>query len=179
MYIHACHALIIRSSFLLAKTKIWETLHVKLLNKLKYRARPDRWEPVLGRFLLSHGLHIDGIQTAAELLLNSECGNNEKLNVFIQESPEYISSYYRLSPNVRVKTLLCLLETQFDRNQPFKDKANLRSPVDLRFPPLGIDVWGRSYWLLKDSDINIYLYREDHQENNFQVSTCVFPILFM
>ncbi|CAH8449888.1 unnamed protein product [Schistosoma guineensis] len=152
-----------------AKTKIWETLHVKLLNKLKYRARPDRWEPVLGRFLLSHGLHIDGIQTAAELLLNSEYGNNEKLNVFIQESPEYVSSYYRLSPNVRVKTLLCLLETQFDRNQPFKDKANLRSPVDLRFPPLGIDVWGRSYWLLKDSDINIYLYREDHQENNFQL----------
>ncbi|CAH8471623.1 unnamed protein product [Schistosoma rodhaini] len=152
-----------------AKTKIWETLHVKLLNKLKYRARPDRWEPVLGRFLLSHGLHIDGIQTAAELLLNSECGNNEKLDVFIQKPSGYVSSYYRLSPNVRVKTLLCLLETQFDRNQPFKDKANLRSPVDLRFPPLGIDVWGRSYWLLKDSDINIYLYREDHQENNFQL----------
>ncbi|KAK4472637.1 hypothetical protein MN116_003871 [Schistosoma mekongi] len=161
-----CDFLALRDS---AKTKIWETLHVKLLNKLKYRARPDRWEPVLGRFLLNHGLHIDGIQTAAQFLLDNENVNDEKLNVFVRESPGHVSSYYKLSSDVRTKTLLCLLETQFDRNQPFKDRANLRSPVDLRSPPLGVDVWGRSYWLLKDSDINIYLYREDREDNSFQL----------
>ncbi|VDQ01119.1 unnamed protein product [Trichobilharzia regenti] len=153
-----------------ANTKIWETLHVKLLNKLKYRARPDRWEPVLGRFLLNHGLHIDGIETAADILLSTEYVNDDKANFISREPVGHLpSSYYRISPCIRTRTLLCLLESQFDRNQPFKDKANLRSPIDLRFPPLGIDVWGRSYWLLKDSDVNIYLYREDHHDNSFML----------
>ncbi|CAH8452960.1 unnamed protein product [Heterobilharzia americana] len=124
----------------------------------------------LGRFLLNHGLHIEGIQTAVEVLLNAEAVYDDKVNIFVQEGAKHVlPSYYKLPPYVRVKTLLCLLETQFDRNQPFKDKVNLRSPVDLRSPPLGVDVWGRSYWLLKDSDVNIYIYREDHQDNSFML----------
>ncbi|KAA3672957.1 uncharacterized protein DEA37_0012010 [Paragonimus westermani] len=73
-------------------------------------------------------------------------------------------AYYSLSAATRTKVLLSLLESQFDRNQGFKDKVNLRPSVDLRFRPLGSDVWGRIYWLLKDSEVNVLLYREDTED---------------
>ncbi|KAF6771894.1 hypothetical protein AHF37_08854 [Paragonimus kellicotti] len=73
-------------------------------------------------------------------------------------------AYYSLSAATRTKVLLSLLESQFDRNQGFRDKVNVRPSVDLRFRPLGSDVWGRIYWLLKDSEVNVLLYREDTED---------------
>ncbi|THD25258.1 putative Remodeling and spacing factor 1/sw [Fasciola hepatica] len=154
-----------------ANWKNWETLHIKLLNKLKYRARPEKWEPVLGRFLFNHAADIDGLPEAAECLVS---GVRDKPSMQSQPIPVHISRpyspvYYGLDVEVRTRLLLALLESQFDRNPGFKEKVNLRSAVDLRFRPLGYDVWGRIYWLLKDSEVNVLLYREDSERRTFQL----------
>ncbi|VDP90273.1 unnamed protein product [Echinostoma caproni] len=155
-----------------ANWKNWETLHIKLLNKLKYRARPERWEPVLGRFLFNHAADIDGLSEAAECLVSGICAKsstNTSSTTPVHINRPYSPVYYGLGAEVRTRLLLALLESQFDRNQGFKEKVNLRSAMDLRFRPLGYDVWGRIYWLLKDSEINLLLYREDSGKQTFQV----------
>ncbi|KAF5399038.1 hypothetical protein PHET_07980 [Paragonimus heterotremus] len=138
-----------------ANWRKWETLHIKLLNKLKYRARPERWEPVLGRFLQIHTPNMSDLMDAAERLQHGTSVKSEHATSL---------AYYSLSAATRTKVLLSLLESQFDRNQGFKDKVNVRPSVDLRFRPLGADVWGRIYWLLKDSEVNVLLYREDTED---------------
>ncbi|CAH8449860.1 unnamed protein product [Dicrocoelium dendriticum] len=145
-----------------AHRRKWETLHVKLLNKLKFRARPERWETVLGRFLLIHASNVDGLADAAAILqanLLDVPGSTSARN----------DRYYDLDTLTRTKVFLSLLESQFDRNQSFKEKVNNRSPLELRFQPLGTDVWGQVYWLLKDSEVNILMYREDPEHQNIRL----------
>lgn len=168
---HLIHFLSITFPRTPANWKNWETLHIKLLNKLKYRAKPEKWEPVLGRFIFNHAADIDGLPEAAECLVSGVCDRASQLqSTPIHIARPYSPVYYGLGVEVRTRLLLTLLESQFDRNQSFKDKVNLRSAVDLRFRPLGYDVWGRIYWLLKDSEINVLLYREDSEKKAFQVS---------
>ncbi|KAA0189693.1 Remodeling and spacing factor 1 [Fasciolopsis buskii] len=167
---HLIHFLSITFPRTPANWKNWETLHIKLLNKLKYRAKPEKWEPVLGRFIFNHAADIDGLPEAAECLVSGVCDRASQLqSTPIHIARPYSPVYYGLGVEVRTRLLLTLLESQFDRNQSFKDKVNLRSAVDLRFRPLGYDVWGRIYWLLKDSEINVLLYREDSEKKAFQL----------
>lgn len=135
----------------------WEALHIKLLNKLKYRAKSDKWESVFGRFLINHALHYDGIEAEAVKLINLDESHVRPSNN--QKTAQL--GYSKLSFDIRAKAFLTLLEMQFDRNQQFKDKVNLRLHVDLRSRPIGVDIWGRNYWLLKDLETNVYLYRDD------------------
>ncbi|KAG5449940.1 hypothetical protein CSKR_105958 [Clonorchis sinensis] len=150
-----------------ANWKKWETLHIKLLNKLKYRARPERWEPVLGRFLQIHAHDAEDLLLAGDLLQRGSGNSSTAANRKPVCTPPL--AYYDLDFPIRTKMLLLLLETQFDRNQAFKEKVNVRSAVDLRFRPLGTDVWGRNYWLLKDSEVNVLLYREEAEHEKIQL----------
>lgn len=154
------------------ESKCWETLHIKLLNKIKYRARPDRWEPVLGRFLLENGQHEEQLCEASDALYSTTTASH--VQSLKQEEERLLGGYYGLAGLTRARVLLCLFQSQFDRNQRFKEKVNLWAANDLRYRPLGWDVWGRAYWLLKDTELNVLLYRTGAENEAFQVrSQCV------
>jgi len=61
------------------------------------------------------------------------------------------------------------LEAQFDGNLKFKTEINKQTSDELRLQPLGKDVHGRRYWHLLDDDCNLRVYREDVDEETWDL----------
>nr|KAG5688708.1 hypothetical protein BaRGS_029534 [Batillaria attramentaria] len=59
-----------------------------------------------------------------------------------------------------------LLECQFDYNVKFKEKINEMGAEEMRFLPAGRDRDGMTYWYLLDKDLNVFVYREEPDDEN-------------
>ena len=62
-----------------------------------------------------------------------------------------------------------LLEAQFDGNIKFKNEINKVTSDELRLQPLGKDIQGRRYWHQLDDDCNLRVYREDLDEETWDL----------
>lgn len=62
-----------------------------------------------------------------------------------------------------------LLEYQFTCHGKFKNAVNAIPCPELRLDPIGRDRAGRVYWLQLDHDANLRLYREDQDEETWDL----------
>ncbi|KAL5962944.1 Remodeling and spacing factor 1 [Taenia solium] len=136
------------------------TLVVKLLNKMRLRTQLNRWQPALGRFLQRHAYNCDELRFIGDGLNNG--------------SPPTL---FFLPPQCRLRVLLFCLETQFHLNVPFKEKVKTIDSHTLRTPPLGVDIFGNSYWLLVDTECNFLLYRSSAEDMTLELLSDSFSTL--
>ncbi|KAL5109010.1 Remodeling and spacing factor 1 [Taenia crassiceps] len=137
------------------------TLVVKLLNKMRLRTQLNRWQPALGRFLQRHAYNCDELRSIGDGLNNG--------------SPPTL--FFSLPPQRRLRVLLFCLETQFHLNVPFKEKVKTIDSHTLRTSPLGVDIFGNSYWLLVDTECNFLLYRSSAEDMTLELLSDSFSTL--
>ncbi|KAI9554559.1 hypothetical protein GHT06_019832 [Daphnia sinensis] len=118
-------------------------LHVKLMRKLKKSVSFDRWEKAAAKYAHSYS---DQDGWAIERF-----------------------GYKKLNLDVKLRLLKNLLEAQFDGNIKFKNEINKVTSEELRLQPLGKDIHGRRYWHLLDDDCNLRVYREDLDEETWDL----------
>ncbi|XP_064456431.1 remodeling and spacing factor 1-like isoform X2 [Ornithodoros turicata] len=109
-------------------------LHVVLLRKANKRVTRDRWEKCLIKFC-HEGSNVEGWE----------------LERF---------GYRKAKLATKLSLLKRLLEAQFDGNARLKGNVNGREASALRLGPLGKDIRGNNYWLQRDQQLNLRLYRE-------------------
>ncbi|XP_059351404.1 uncharacterized protein LOC130695810 [Daphnia carinata] len=118
-------------------------LHVKLMRKLKKSVNFDRWEKAAAKYA-----HTYSDQDGWEI---------ERFG------------YKKINLAVKLRLLKNLLEAQFDGNIKFKNEINKVTSDELRLQPLGKDIQGRRYWHLLDDDCNLRVYREDLDEESWDL----------
>lgn len=129
---------------------------------MRLRTQLNRWQPALGRFLQRHAYNCDELRSIGDGLNNG--------------SPPTL--FFSLPPQRRLRVLLFCLETQFHLNVPFKEKVKTIDSHILRTPPLGVDIFGNSYWLLVDTECNFLLYRSSAEDMTLEVRYFLFKSIF-
>ncbi|XP_075974178.1 uncharacterized protein LOC142975301 isoform X2 [Anticarsia gemmatalis] len=119
-------------------------LHLRLLRRAQKSVPSNRWERCMIKFCHQQGHH----QEAWEI---------ERF------------SYKKASTQIKLKVLKLLLEHQFTCHPKFKNAVNALSCKDLRLDPIGRDKNGCVYWLQVDHEANLCLYKEDQDEETWQL----------
>ncbi|KAJ8674843.1 hypothetical protein QAD02_010629 [Eretmocerus hayati] len=118
-------------------------LHIKLLRKARKSVYPDRWEKAIIKFCHSYS--------------NQDGWELERIG------------YKKTRVAIKLRLLKALLDVQFDANHKFKNEINKLSASELRSEPLGRDKSGLVYWCQADEECNIRVYREDLDEENWEL----------
>ncbi|CAG5058810.1 unnamed protein product [Parnassius apollo] len=119
-------------------------LHIRLLRRALKSIQVNRWERALIKFCHQQRYH----QEAWEI---------ERF------------SYKKASTQVKLRILKLLFEYQFTCHPKFKNAVNAISSKDLRLDPIGRDKNGCVYWLQVDHEANLCLYKEDQDEETWQL----------
>ncbi|XP_068632975.1 remodeling and spacing factor 1 isoform X2 [Battus philenor] len=119
-------------------------LHIRLLRRALKSIQVNRWERALIKFCHQQRYH----QEAWEI---------ERF------------SYKKASTQVKLRILKLLFEYQFTCHPKFKNAVNSLSSKDLRLDPIGRDKNGCVYWLQIDHEANLCLYKEDQDEETWQL----------
>ena len=77
--------------------------------------------------------------------------------------------YRRVSLQLKCRILKNLIESQFDHNEKFKKEINSKTASELRRDPLGRDRLGNAYWYQIDDDANLRVYKEDPDEETWEL----------
>lgn len=135
------------------------------MRKLKKSVSFDRWEKAAVKFAQTYS-DQDG--------WDIERFGYKKINLGVKLRLLKVTAFIILL-SLRSKTIHAifiwqnLLEAQFDGNLKFKNEINKVNSDELRLQPLGKDIHGRRYWHLLDDDCNLRVYREDLDEETWDL----------
>uniref|UniRef100_A0A1B6CF89 PHD-type domain-containing protein n=1 Tax=Clastoptera arizonana TaxID=38151 RepID=A0A1B6CF89_9HEMI len=118
-------------------------LHVKLLRKARKSVTTEKWERALIKFCHSYSSD-DGWELER-------------------------TGYRKTKIAVKLRLLKMLLDAQFDLNVKFKNDINKLTAEELRLEPLGKDKMGLQYWCQFDPAANIRVYKEDTDEETWDL----------
>merc|ERR1719411_1883997 len=119
------------------------TFMVRLMRKLKKSVSMEKWEKALVKFAFT---------------CSSEDG---------WELDRFGLRKAKLALKIRLIKYLC--ETQFDLNAKFKLEINKIESKTLRLSPVGKDKLGNAYWFQVDPEANLRVYREDLDEETWEL----------
>ena len=165
---------------------------IKLLRKLKKTVSFDKWERVLTRFTFSYssedGWELDRSVSSRNLIIIrigkvSHCSR----------SFDSRFGYKRAKLALRIRIIKALCEAQFDLNARFKLNINKLEAKTLRhqpvrccirnrnmkskdknnftciLPQIGKDKLGNCYWFQVDPEANVRVYREDLDDETWEL----------
>ena len=115
----------------------------QLLRKLKKSVAVDKWEKALVKFAYTYSV--------------SDAWELERFG------------YRRISLQLKCRLLKNLIESQFDYNEKFKKDINTKTASELRKDPLGRDRLGNAYWYQVDEEANLRVYKEDPDEETWEL----------
>ena len=113
------------------------------MRKLKKSVATDKWERALAKFAHTYS-----------------ASDGWELERF---------GYRRVSLQLKCRILKNLIESQFDHNEKFKKEINSKTASELRRDPLGRDRLGNAYWYQIDDDANLRVYKEDPDEETWEL----------
>ena len=121
----------------------WILFIVRLLRKLKKSVNMEKWERACAKFANSYS--------------QTDAWEFERFG------------FKKAKTAVKVRLVKELLEAQFEAIPKLKNDVNGKPGKELRMEPLGRDKMGNSYWYHSDEEANLRVYKEDPDEETWEL----------